>query len=119
MTLGLLLLLLHLLLCALVFLGIVLDALRVRMEVMPVVLFALLLKSSSASLAVSAAFSSFPSSMFSSSSLMSSAVCGSGASIISSGFRCSLPRGSVMRNWLPSFQSASSSVLLLAAVMVP
>ena len=38
MTLGLLLLLLHLLLCALVFLGIVLDALRVRMEVMPVVL---------------------------------------------------------------------------------
>lgn len=39
MTLGLLLLLLHLLLCALVFLGIVLDALRVRMEVMPVVLF--------------------------------------------------------------------------------
>lgn len=37
MTLGLLLL--HLLLCALVFLGIVLDALRVRMEVMPVVLF--------------------------------------------------------------------------------
>lgn len=39
MTLGLLLLFLHLLLCALVFLGIVLDALRVRMEVMPVVLF--------------------------------------------------------------------------------
>ena len=39
MTVGLLLLLLHLLLCALVFLGIVLDALRVRMEVMPVVLF--------------------------------------------------------------------------------
>lgn len=39
MMLGLLLLLLHLLLCALVFLGIVLDALRVRMEVMPVVLF--------------------------------------------------------------------------------
>lgn len=38
MMLGLLLLL-HLLLCALVFLGIVLDALRVRMEVMPVVLF--------------------------------------------------------------------------------
>lgn len=39
MTLGLLLLLLHLLLCALVFLGIVLGALRVRIEVMPVVLF--------------------------------------------------------------------------------
>lgn len=39
MTLGLLLLLLHLLLCALVFLGIALGALRVRMEVMPVVLF--------------------------------------------------------------------------------
>ena len=39
MTLGLLLLLLHLLLCALVFLGIVLGVLRVRMEVMPVVLF--------------------------------------------------------------------------------
>lgn len=39
MTVGLLLLLFHLLLCALVFLGIVLDALRVRMEVMPVVLF--------------------------------------------------------------------------------
>ena len=39
MTLGMMLMLLHLLLCAEVFLGIALGALRVRMEVMPIVLF--------------------------------------------------------------------------------